>query len=140
MWVCDVDDKKLYAYNLADYSRQADKDLLLDTGNTEPRSIWSDGTTMWVVDGLDNKLYAYNLTTTARDAIKDINFPIRPRAELHSERGERDTVYIPEENPRPKNTYYSSRRSIQFEQTGACLLYTSPSPRDRTRSRMPSSA
>ena len=26
------------------------------------------------------------------------------------------------------------------ELTGACLLYTSPSPRDRTRSRMPSSA
>ena len=25
-------------------------------------------------------------------------------------------------------------------QTGTCLLYTSPSPRDRTRSRMPSSA
>ena len=25
-------------------------------------------------------------------------------------------------------------------QCGACLLYTSPSPRDRTRSRMPSSA
>ena len=26
------------------------------------------------------------------------------------------------------------------EQFGICLLYTSPSPRDRTRSRMPSSA
>ena len=26
------------------------------------------------------------------------------------------------------------------EQAGCCLLYTSPSPRDRTRSRMPSSA
>ena len=26
------------------------------------------------------------------------------------------------------------------EQSGSCLLYTSPSPRDRTRSRMPSSA
>ena len=26
------------------------------------------------------------------------------------------------------------------ETTSACLLYTSPSPRDRTRSRMPSSA
>ena len=25
-------------------------------------------------------------------------------------------------------------------QLGSCLLYTSPSPRDRTRSRMPSSA
>ena len=30
-----------------------------------------------------------------------------------------------------------SRRS---ERVGRCLLYTSPSPRDRTRSRMPSSA
>ena len=27
-----------------------------------------------------------------------------------------------------------------FRHGGACLLYTSPSPRDRTRSRMPSSA
>ena len=27
-----------------------------------------------------------------------------------------------------------------FAPTDACLLYTSPSPRDRTRSRMPSSA
>ena len=27
-----------------------------------------------------------------------------------------------------------------FDQCGGCLLYTSPSPRDRTRSRMPSSA
>ena len=31
-------------------------------------------------------------------------------------------------------TYFDSSSS------GACLLYTSPSPRDRTRSRMPSSA
>ena len=31
-------------------------------------------------------------------------------------------------------------KSNQFGGTSACLLYTSPSPRDRTRSRMPSSA
>ena len=31
-----------------------------------------------------------------------------------------------------------SEESLEF--TGICLLYTSPSPRDRTRSRMPSSA
>ena len=31
------------------------------------------------------------------------------------------------------------RRSV-VEEAGSCLLYTSPSPRDRTRSRMPSSA
>ena len=29
---------------------------------------------------------------------------------------------------------------LTFEGTVSCLLYTSPSPRDRTRSRMPSSA
>ena len=29
---------------------------------------------------------------------------------------------------------------LSFVDLGACLLYTSPSPRDRTRSRMPSSA
>ena len=28
----------------------------------------------------------------------------------------------------------------RYAQLGPCLLYTSPSPRDRTRSRMPSSA
>ena len=28
----------------------------------------------------------------------------------------------------------------KFKQISGCLLYTSPSPRDRTRSRMPSSA
>ena len=28
----------------------------------------------------------------------------------------------------------------EFEESMTCLLYTSPSPRDRTRSRMPSSA
>ena len=29
---------------------------------------------------------------------------------------------------------------VQIDQLGACLLYTSPSPRDRQKSRMPSSA
>ena len=32
------------------------------------------------------------------------------------------------------------RRPAAIEQLSVCLLYTSPSPRDRTRSRMPSSA
>ena len=32
------------------------------------------------------------------------------------------------------------RISTALGEDGSCLLYTSPSPRDRTRSRMPSSA
>ena len=33
-----------------------------------------------------------------------------------------------------------STAATHMESLNACLLYTSPSPRDRTRSRMPSSA
>ena len=35
---------------------------------------------------------------------------------------------------------YMEKDNLFLEGTGSCLLYTSPSPRDRTRSRMPSSA
>ena len=35
---------------------------------------------------------------------------------------------------------YEKLRALQSARMNACLLYTSPSPRDRTRSRMPSSA
>ena len=43
----------------------------------------------------------------------------------------------------PKSEYGEQlwdRKSIKRNEDGSCLLYTSPSPRDRTRSRMPSSA
>ena len=45
--------------------------------------------------------------------------------------------------PRDHNmpiTFSETFYSIQGEGYFTCLLYTSPSPRDRTRSRMPSSA
>ena len=35
---------------------------------------------------------------------------------------------------------YTVLRSPHIDKKSSCLLYTSPSPRDRTRSRMPSSA
>ena len=38
------------------------------------------------------------------------------------------------------NKYKNSTLQGEFQSVTACLLYTSPSPRDRTRSRMPSSA
>ena len=37
-------------------------------------------------------------------------------------------------------TGYTAGDIARLEQSTVCLLYTSPSPRDRTRSRMPSSA
>ena len=43
-------------------------------------------------------------------------------------------------NPRTQKVAELSMEGYSREQIGDCLLYTSPSPRDRTRSRMPSSA
>ena len=38
------------------------------------------------------------------------------------------------------NNYMNEYNRVRGELSKSCLLYTSPSPRDRTRSRMPSSA
>jgi len=40
----------------------------------------------------------------------------------------------------PKKPNSALRKVARVRLTNGCLLYTSPSPRDRTRSRMPSSA
>ena len=42
--------------------------------------------------------------------------------------------------PASKGQTGSEAPSMRFQMDLVCLLYTSPSPRDRTRSRMPSSA
>ena len=44
------------------------------------------------------------------------------------------------ENGKSISTIRLALSAIEIAQTHPCLLYTSPSPRDRTRSRMPSSA
>ena len=45
----------------------------------------------------------------------------------------------PAMNPRLRSAIQAAR-SANMPKDNICLLYTSPSPRDRTRSRMPSSA
>ena len=42
--------------------------------------------------------------------------------------------------PTDQNAHYATSTLIVGNRYVTCLLYTSPSPRDRTRSRMPSSA
>ena len=51
---------------------------------------------------------------------------------------ERNITVIRGDSATGKTTMLGMLRD--YEELGACLLYTSPSPRDRTRSRMPSSA
>ena len=45
-----------------------------------------------------------------------------------------------ESEPETENVEETSEVPLTGEDPSHCLLYTSPSPRDRTRSRMPSSA
>ena len=65
-------------------------------------------------------------------------------AALFSARANRRVVTMEEfEKARDKIMMGAERRSMvmsEKEKANTCLLYTSPSPRDRTRSRMPSSA
>ena len=61
MWVADTEDDKLYAYSVSDGTRDAARDIALESYNDDPQGIWSDGATMWVADTGDDKLYAYNM-------------------------------------------------------------------------------
>ena len=63
--------------------------------------------------------------------------------DLLREQGDAELVDSPENADLLVLNTCSIREKAQekvFHQLGRCLLYTSPSPRDRTRSRMPSSA
>ena len=52
-----------------------------------------------------------------------------------------DELFKPAEDPNEKELAPEQRKLTYKERRAIiCLLYTSPSPRDRTRSRMPSSA
>ena len=50
------------------------------------------------------------------------------------------TCVVDETAQRSYSTSQSGEKKISYASVIPCLLYTSPSPRDRTKSRMPSSA
>ena len=74
MWIADSNDGKLYAYTLADGSRDSDKDITLDSNNSSPVGVWSNDTTIWVAELMptERKVYAYTLADGSRDSDKDI--------------------------------------------------------------------
>ena len=48
-----------------------DFNTLAAAGNTEPRDMWSDGTTLFILDNQDDGIFAYNLQTKSRDQSKE---------------------------------------------------------------------
>ena len=87
------------------------------------------------------------LTTDVKATIKQIN-------EIHSEGADIVRVSCPDESsskalkeiikhvdvPIVADIHFHFKRAIEAAMSGACLLYTSPSPRDQRGSRMPASA
>ena len=134
MWVSDWVDDKIYAYVLSTGSRDSSKDFntLSAAGNNRPTGMWSDGTTMWVGDWDDGKLYAYVLSSRLRDSDEDIDL-ISANGRPWGIWSDGTVLYVVDNDDEKIYAY-------NFPSSQPCLLYTSPSPRDRTRSRMPSSA
>ena len=72
-------------------------------------------------------------------------FPAPVEIETVDVKGKR-VVLMKKDDTRSLAEFYDTRSLAEFYDTRSlaefydCLLYTSPSPRDRTRSRMPSSA
>ncbi|WP_420445789.1 fibronectin type III domain-containing protein [Candidatus Poriferisodalis sp.] len=54
----------------ADFGRYGDVGLA--SANSDPKSMWSDGTTLWVGDDADEKVYGYELAGGSRVSSKDI--------------------------------------------------------------------
>ena len=75
--------------------------------------------------------------------IKNINKDVKDPLELHvDDRGSIVDVFYKHniEHVAVVTSEPNVLRGNHYHKNSTCLLYTSPSPRDRTRSRMPSSA
>ena len=72
--------------------------------------------------------------------IKDGYQIINPTEEMVLADGWEEYVPTTPDIPEPEETIDDQLKSLLLEQYNDCLLYTSPSPRDRPTSRMPSSS
>ncbi len=59
--------------SVGDRNAAQDVNTVFEAGNTFPKGVWSNGTTMWVADATNDKLYAYKMSDKSRDASKDFN-------------------------------------------------------------------
>ena len=72
---------------------QSDLSILLDTDNSDPAGVWSDGDTIWVSDSGDDKLYAYDLTGKQRQSTKDITL-VNANADPGGIWGDGPTIWV----------------------------------------------
>lgn len=65
MWVLDATGNRIYAYDLEGTREMGNEFPTLATGNDDPWSIWSNGTTMFVLDRFDLRIYKYSMDSKA---------------------------------------------------------------------------
>ena len=83
LWASQDEDSlssKVFAYQRSDGSHVSAMDFAASTlspstsdgtiNNSDPRGLWSDGTTMFVIDDEDEQVYAYQVSDRTRDAAK----------------------------------------------------------------------
>ena len=115
MWECDDDDNQEWFYH-PDTGEIKGKDNCLDVSQDEDKG----NVQIYDCNGGDNQKWEWTALPMAL-----VPFP----------------VSIPIDNLTDSWTaHLLGSRAKTYTQVDICLLYTSPSPRDRTRSRMPSSA
>ena len=77
LWVADLNEPVLFAYDLSSRTRNSARDIALGDGVGARTGLWGDGETLWVLDFSRKRLVAYNLSARARDAARDIVLDFR---------------------------------------------------------------
>ena len=85
VWVAQDDDgftSKIFVYQRSDGSHASSMDISAATmnpstsdstiNNSDPRGLWSNGTTLYAVDDEDHKIYGYKLADRTRDDDKNL--------------------------------------------------------------------
>ncbi len=110
----EADARRIFAYNLADGSRDASKEINLYYANYRPSGVWSDGTTMWVADSSWDRLYAYNMASGSRDVSREFK--------LHSDNGhptglwsDGTTIWVADSRDRKLYAYTDGSRDASKE-------------------------
>ena len=68
LFVIDSSDYDIYVYNMSNGNRIESMEFLNlhNSGNDQPKGLWSDGVYLWIVDSSDDKLYCYDLYKKTR--------------------------------------------------------------------------
>ena len=96
MWVADLDDLQLYAFDIDTKVHIPDLDIDLDAAHGSPSGLWYDGAAIRAYDRSDRKLYAYDAETGGREQSKDLDWSGVRFAAAYGVWSDGDTVWVAE--------------------------------------------